>query len=154
METRVALIGARVLGPWACPWWHISLTEDGGCGKSYQSCPSTWLSSSEVPLLAPAELSFQKTSRRSQRRPVSWLLMNCLPNMQGLTSSSNSDLPGLGFPLFWSIRDAACCLLGVILGSSCFLAAHRGPRGIIPEMPRNAHLVPGSWGRLPHRGSC
>lgn len=30
----------------------------------------------------------------------------------------------VSFP--WSIRDAACCLLGVILGSSCFLAAHRG----------------------------
>lgn len=132
METRVALIGARVLGPWACPWWYISLTEDGGCGKSYQSCPSTWLSSSEVPLLAPAELSFQKTSRRSQRRPVRWLLMNCLPNMQGLTSSSNSDLPGLGFPLFLEYQGRCMLPPGCYPGQLLLPCCPQRPKGNHP----------------------
>lgn len=53
----------------------------------------------------------------------------------------------------WSVRDAACCLLGVTLGSSCFLAAHRGSRWLSPEAPWNAHGVTGSGACCPVLGS-
>ena len=56
-------------------WWHVSLTGNGGCGRSCQSCPSPLLSSSGVLPPGPAELSFQESSRRSPGRAGRWLIM-------------------------------------------------------------------------------
>lgn len=107
-DPKVALIRARMWVP-GLPlvdnWWHMSLAEDAGCGKSCQSSPSAQPSSSEV--LDPGPAEFPRSMEKMLREGRKVAENDCLPNTQVLTSYFQHRPSWPWFSLFhWSVRGS------------------------------------------------
>lgn len=138
--------------------WHISLAEDGGCGKSCQSYPSAQLSSAEV--LAPGPVEFPRSMEKMLREGRKVAGNDCLPSMQVLTSSFQQWPSWPWFALVhWSMRGSGLLPPGLDPWQPPLPCCPQGPEvnhhwdGRVAEVPRNAHVAPGIWGSCPVLGS-